>query len=176
MPAVRTCRYPNCHNLVTIDHYYCEQHRALEADYLKSRMKYHGTHERGYSRHYNAINRHANKIKDAQEKFYHSKQWQGLRRVVLDKQHYLCQYCLSEGRVTPAKIVDHCVPITFDPSKADDADNLDVICPECHYKKDKFESVYYGSSDGVGRNDVEPITEVKLVDYYMNHLDQIPKA
>ncbi|MFT8487988.1 HNH endonuclease [Oenococcus sicerae] len=173
MPAVRTCRYPNCHHLVPLPHYYCEEHQALEAEYLKSRMKYHGTHQHSYINNY--ASRHANQVKDNQTKFYHSKEWQGLRLAVLNKQHYLCQYCLVQGCITPAKIVDHTIPITFDLDKANDLSNLNVICAACHYKKDQFESAYYNSGSGFTHNNVEPITEVKLIDYYMDHLDQIPR-
>ncbi|KGO22201.1 hypothetical protein Q757_09675 [Oenococcus alcoholitolerans] len=78
-------------------------------------------------------------------------------------------------RVTQTKIVDHRVPITFDLKKVDDVTNLDVICPKCHYLKDKFEAKYYGSAQGFSKNNVPELTEIKLIDYYMNHLDQIPK-
>ncbi len=172
---VRTCRQPNCHSLAPLPHWYCEQHRALEEKYLKSRQKYSRTNDNNYRKRYDKVNRNANEVKRAQVKFYRSKVWQSLRQVVLAKQHHLCQYCLAEGRTTPAKVVDHRVPFTFEPNRSTDIDNLDVICPKCHYKKDQFEDKYYGSSDGFTKNNVTQITTVKLIDYYMNHLNQIPK-
>lgn len=162
---VRTCRQPNCHNLPPLPHWYCEAHRALEDEYLSSRMKYIRTSSDVYRKRYDKVNRNANEVKRSQVKFYRSKVWQLLRQVVLTKQHRLCQYCLSEDRTTPAKIVDQRVPFTFAPNMSTEINNLDVIFPKCHYKKDQLEDKYYASIDGFSTNNVNPITEVKLIDY-----------
>lgn len=65
-------------------------------------------------------------------RFYHTKAWQDARLATLKRQHYLCQVCLHEGKVTPANTVHHIVPIRDDWSKRLDEDNLEVICLEHH--------------------------------------------
>lgn len=173
MPRVYSCHHYGCHKLAIAPHYFCSEHLDEEQAFLEKRLKWHNAHKKDYTRKYNTIKRVRNDIKREQNDFYRSKQWQGLRKIVLDKQHYLCQYCLLHERVTPAKTVDHRVPITFDLSKKADINNLDVICPSCHYKKDRFEAIYYGAQTGDRRNNVDPILKIKLIDHYMNHLDQI---
>jgi 5-methylcytosine-specific restriction endonuclease McrA len=41
--------------------------------------------------------------------FYTTARWQRLRKYQLIE-HPLCVYCLANGRVTPATVVDHVVP------------------------------------------------------------------
>lgn len=103
---VRTCRQPNCHNLAPLPHWYCESHRALEDDYLNSRMKYSRTSSDAYRKRYDKVNRNANEVKRSQVKFYRSNVWQSLRQVVLIKQHLLNQNYLDNrseyvGSYTP---------------------------------------------------------------------------
>lgn len=66
--------------------------------------------------------------------FYNSKAWRRCRELVLKRDHYLCQECLKEQRLTPANIVHHIVHYRDDPSKGLDMDNLITVCPECHNK------------------------------------------
>lgn len=65
-------------------------------------------------------------------------QWTKLRKIVMQRDVYLCQPCLSKGRPTPAKQVDHIVPKSRD--GLDDLDNLQAICVECHKAKTKAEA------------------------------------
>ena len=46
--------------------------------------------------------------------------------------------CLSEGRYTPAKIVDHIIPIKMG-GKTLDESNLQSLCWSCHSKKSNNE-------------------------------------
>lgn len=66
------------------------------------------------------------------DSFYHSPEWQAVRRQVLDRDHYLCQVCKRAGRVTPATTVHHITPVRVDYSKRLDPANLETICKACH--------------------------------------------
>ena len=67
---------------------------------------------------------------------YHSPEWAHVREQALRRDHYLCQRCLSLGRVTPAVIVHHVVHLTpgnvNDPRIALDLSNLTCLCRDCH--------------------------------------------
>lgn len=69
------------------------------------------------------------------KKFYNSKEWKECREYVLVRDHYLCQLCLSNSRVTAANTVHHKIPLLEAPERALDPDNLESICPECHNKE-----------------------------------------
>ena len=59
--------------------------------------------------------------------------WEKLRKVILERDHYLCQPCREAGRVTPAKAVDHIKPKAE--GGTDDPGNLQSICLPCHSDK-----------------------------------------
>ena len=70
---------------------------------------------------------------EANTPFYQSQQWRRVRKLYLE-QHPLCVECQREGRITPARVVDHIKPINeggarFDPT------NLQGLCDKCHNKK-----------------------------------------
>ncbi len=77
--------------------------------------------------------------------FYHSKEWQAVRREVLRRDKGLCQVCLKQGHITPANTVHHIQPIrTFKNGKNIiaggwdrrlDPSNLEAICMSCHNKE-----------------------------------------
>ncbi len=66
--------------------------------------------------------------------FYHSKAWQTLRDIALDRNNYFCQKCLREHIITEAKIVHHFIYADEDFNKALDLDNLMSVCYRCHNK------------------------------------------
>ncbi|MHD0382822.1 HNH endonuclease [Staphylococcus simulans] len=66
--------------------------------------------------------------------FYHSKAWTKIREMALDRDNYLCQKCLEEGKITDAKIVHHIVYVDDDFTKALQLDNLMSVCSSCHNK------------------------------------------
>ena len=78
-----------------------------------------------------------------QERGYGSA-WDRLRQQILERDGYLCQVCLKQGRHTPLKVkprdhaVDHIVP-KFE-GGTDDLDNLQAICAPCHEEKTDRES------------------------------------
>lgn len=67
--------------------------------------------------------------------FYHSTEWQAVRRQVLQRDNYLCQVCKRAGRITPATTVHHITPLRVDYSKRLDPANLETICNACHNKE-----------------------------------------
>ncbi len=72
------------------------------------------------------------KYKDNYNAFYHSKEWQAVRRQVLQRDNYLCQVCKRAGRITPAATVHHIKAVRVDYSKRLDPNNLETICKACH--------------------------------------------
>lgn len=59
--------------------------------------------------------------------------WRRLREQVLQRDHYLCQVCLSIDRLTPAQEVDHILPLAK--GGTDQVANLQAICTPCHKAK-----------------------------------------
>ena len=59
--------------------------------------------------------------------------WDKLRLFVLERDHYLCQVCLEDDRVTPCNIVDHIKAKAE--GGTDDPENLRAICKDCHATK-----------------------------------------
>jgi len=66
-------------------------------------------------------------------------EWVKLREVVLRRDGYLCQACLKVGRPTAlgVKPYDHAVDHIIPKAKggADDLDNLQSLCADCHDAK-----------------------------------------
>ncbi|MEL5725253.1 HNH endonuclease [Lactiplantibacillus pentosus] len=92
-----------------------------------------------------------------------------LRQQVLERDHYLCAYCKSQGVITPAKTVDHVVPIEFDETLKANIDNLAVICGSCHRAKTDWEQSYYGTGQGNElQRQVDEITDVSTINVLMN--------
>ena len=62
---------------------------------------------------------------------YSTQRWQRLRTAHLSSEP-CCRYCDHMGRVTPATVVDHIVPLREDRDRAFDATNLQSLCGLCH--------------------------------------------
>lgn len=116
MPKIpkHPCRHIGCGKLVEYGKAYCPEHQAA-ADERK----------RDTTRIYDD--------KRPEAKFYKGTRWQKLRRMFLAK-HPLCEVCLREGRIEPAKIVDHIKEITDGGARYDE-DNLQALCLSCHNTK-----------------------------------------
>ncbi|WP_270621843.1 HNH endonuclease [Weissella viridescens] len=156
MPRVKQCRKVGCHQLATNGRAYCDDHRDLEeAD--KNR------HDKYMAQRYNKQTRNRNETKQEQTSFYRTKQWVELRKVVLNRDSYLCQYCAAQGRVTPAKVVDHIVPIEYDVDRKADVENLAIICGRCHSKKTTWEQSYYGTGTQQTKHSVPKIKSVAAI-------------
>ena len=69
---------------------------------------------------------------------YTTQRWQRLRRLKLQV-NPLCEYCLNEGRITPAVAVDHIVPVAKGGDPYPPLDHMDSCCSPCHNRKTRFE-------------------------------------
>lgn len=59
--------------------------------------------------------------------------WEQTRKRILSRDKGLCQVCMADSKLRPAKQVDHKVP-KFE-GGTDDDDNLQSICTDCHTAK-----------------------------------------
>ncbi|MEW4354427.1 HNH endonuclease [Streptococcus pneumoniae] len=77
--------------------------------------------------------------RESRNKFYHSREWRKTRKMVLERDHFECQWCKEEGKVTTERDsvleVDHIEELEYHPDKALDIDNLRTLCHECHNKR-----------------------------------------
>ncbi|MHB9953121.1 HNH endonuclease [Ligilactobacillus murinus] len=167
MPRVRRCRQQGCHLMVEYPNHYCRRHFEHEAEYLASRQKWARSRDQQYQRKYNTVTRNRSEHKSKQYNFYRSRQWSRLRRNILERDNYLCKYCGAINIVTPAKTVDHIVPIEYDAGLRDDPNNLAVICYSCHRSKTDWEQIYYGTGQG---NTLKKVPEIKNINQVIRHM------
>ena len=164
MPRYRRCRQPGCHAMVKYPNHYCTKHFEHEAEYLANRQRWARAHGKQYQRKYNTVTRYRNDTKSKQYQFYRSRQWQRLRQQVLDRDHYVCQYCGQPN----SRTVDHIVPIEYDDKLKDHLDNLATICRKCHRLKTDFEHQYYGTGQGNEIKNVNEVFDVNKIAILMN--------
>lgn len=111
------CRKQGCSTLT--DSGYCELHKAESYQY----DQYRGTaSERGY---------------DAK--------WRK-SRVLFLKLHPLCKYCLNEGRITAATVVDHIIPHKGNRVLFWDRNNWQPLCKQHHDRKTVNEDGGFGNA------------------------------
>ena len=76
--------------------------------------------------------------------FYKSARWRYVSSLYLDSVNRLCEKCLEEGRLTPAKLVHHKIHMNKqtvqDDSLAYGFENLQALCLNCH------NTIHYGKS------------------------------
>jgi 5-methylcytosine-specific restriction protein A len=94
------CRHPGCPNLVPAGQKYCEEHKALHPEEIRSAAR------RGYN-----------------------SRWQKESKKFLQL-HPLCEECLKGGKATPATVVDHIVPHRGDAKLFWDQSNWQALCKE----------------------------------------------
>ena len=58
--------------------------------------------------------------------------WKRIRLQALNRDHWLCQECLRNGRITSAREVHHKQPLEEFPELGLELDNLESLCHECH--------------------------------------------
>jgi 5-methylcytosine-specific restriction endonuclease McrA len=84
--------------------------------------------------------------KDQCHSFYLSTKWRHFREQILERDHYECQWCKDEGRVTRlggvdaqgnavVLEVDHIKTLEQYPELRLDPDNLRTLCKDCHNKR-----------------------------------------
>lgn len=64
--------------------------------------------------------------------------WDKIRPAILQRDMFLCQECKRQGRLTPAKDVDHKIPKAQ--GGTDNPDNLQSLCRPCHKAKTRDEN------------------------------------
>ena len=101
----KPCAHPGCPELVPTGTRYCEKHRVL----------------------------HPEAIRSASARGYGSK-WQRVSKEYLAR-HPLCVKCLEAGRVTQATVVDHVKPHRGDKRLFWDESNWQPLCKPCHDRK-----------------------------------------
>ena len=99
------CKHPGCAKLVAYGNKYCEEHKAL----------------------------HPEAVRSATSRGYDSK-WQRASKAHL-REHPLCEECLKRGKYTQATAVDHRVPHRGDHKLFWDRSNWRSLCKPCHDRK-----------------------------------------
>lgn len=169
MPRVRRCQYNNCHALVELPLHYCSRHMQYEEKYKEQRERY-------SRKRYNKYQRNRKTEKKAQYQFYRTRQWVHLRQSVLDKQHYLCQYCLAQGKLTPnSKTVDHIIPIEVNHQLKAASSNLAVTCRTCHQLKTQWEQGYYGTGSANQATNAPQIRSIATIARIIQNKKDTPR-
>ena len=96
------CHHPGCPELVQSGEKYCEKHKHLHPEEVRS------AGSRGYNR-----------------------AWQKARKQYLDA-NPLCVKCMQEGRYVKATVVDHIVPHRGDQKLFWDRSNWQSLCKKHH--------------------------------------------
>lgn len=99
------CDHPGCAMLIEPGAKYCERHKALHPEAIRSASS------RGYT-----------------------SRWQRVSKAYLRK-HPLCVECMKQGRYTKATVVDHIVPHRGNQKLFWDQSNWQSLCKPCHDKK-----------------------------------------
>ena len=99
------CQHPGCAELITPGTKFCEKHKALHPEVIRS------AGSRGYGR-----------------------QWQKASKQYLAA-HPLCVRCMEQGRYRKATVVDHIIPHRGDEDLFWDRDNWQALCKPCHDHK-----------------------------------------
>ncbi|MBR4401038.1 MAG: HNH endonuclease [Synergistes sp.] len=113
--AKKPCAFPGCRVLIEYNERYCAAHKHYE------------------SARQAESNREYDSKRPERHHFYHSHEWQKMRRRFL-AQHPLCEMCLLDNRISAAVIVDHIVEISDGGSPVDPA-NLQALCVYHHNQK-----------------------------------------
>ena len=105
------CRHPGCPNLIPAGTKFCEKHKPLHTEEVRSAAS------RGYNR-----------------------AWQKASKQYLAA-HPLCVKCLEEGKFRKATVVDHIIPHRGDEKLFWDRSNWQPLCKEHHDRKTLTEDI-----------------------------------
>ena len=103
------CKHPGCPELVPPGNKYCEKHKAMHPEEVRSASG------RGYGN-----------------------QWRKASKQFLEH-HPLCVKCREEGKFVKATVVDHIVPHRGDSELFWDRGNWQALCKKCHDRKTRQE-------------------------------------
>lgn len=114
--SLKPCALPGCPQLTR--ERYCKQHTHQTQKEKSERHRFYDKY-----------------IRDQKTReFYHSKAWERTRLQALMRDHYLCQYCLKEKKITPANMVHHIKEIEKAWHLRLTLSNLVSLCNSCHNK------------------------------------------
>ena len=99
------CQQPGCPELVEPGSKYCDKHKVLHPEIIRS------ANSRGYG-----------------------SAWQRARKSFLAT-HPLCEECKKQGRYKKATVVDHVIPHRGEPKLFWDSSNWQALCKYHHDKK-----------------------------------------
>lgn len=105
------CRHPGCPELVSYGAKFCDGHKALHPEEVRSAAS------RGYNR-----------------------AWQKASKQYLTA-HPLCVKCLEQGQFRKATVVDHIIPHRGDEKLFWDRENWQALCKEHHDRKTLTEDI-----------------------------------
>ena len=75
-------------------------------------------------------------MRSVDSRFYKTRQWESCRAEYLKKVNHLCERCLADGKLVPAKFVHHKIWLNeaniHDPSITLNFENLEALCQDCH--------------------------------------------
>ena len=71
---------------------------------------------------------------------YNTQRWQRFRRQKLQRET-LCESCLQFGKIEPATVVDHRIPISAGGDPFPPLDQLASLCERCHNTKTRAEQL-----------------------------------
>ena len=103
------CRHPGCAALVPSGTKYCDVHKPLHPEEVRSAAS------RGYG-----------------------SAWQKASREFL-RAHPLCEECMKRGKYVRATVVDHVIPHRSDAALFWDRSNWRPLCKRCHDQKTRRE-------------------------------------
>lgn len=171
MAFVVRCKHVGCTVMVSKSQLFCPTHIHERPAYLAQRAQYRPHQPTAQRQYHQRITNSDDHL--ARANFYRSVKWRRLRQQVLKRDHYLCQYCLAQGRVVTGNIADHIVPGQVAPELLTRFDNLATCCRACHQKKTAWEQSYYGTGyDQAGKPNqlkrVKFIKSVKNIVYNFN--------
>lgn len=119
---LRPCNYKGCNKLTR--HTYCDEHyKIIKVNRQERRIN--------TDKKYNRVR--LSHDKEAY-KFYHSNEWQSMRKEALIRDRGLCQECRKVKKLTLATEVHHIEPIKQNWGKRYSLDNLICLCKSCHNK------------------------------------------
>lgn len=84
--------------------------------------------------------------KESRQSRGYGREWEKIRKFVMERDKGLCQVCKREGRVGMAQAVDHIVPkaeakrLRWSQAKMDHPSNLQAICQPHHDQKSAEET------------------------------------
>lgn len=61
--------------------------------------------------------------------------WANVRKMVLARDHHLCQACKRDGKLKQGNQIDHIIPAEKRPELFYVLDNLQTLCGSCHSAK-----------------------------------------